>query len=196
MRTWRLKRTRREIGTGFTLVEMLIVIVVIGIVVGITLPSIDITHYRTESAMQGIGMTLLSAERQAITSQHDIILMFDVANQRIRIHEDANDNGVVDPGERVHGVSLGEGIVFGLGGAPARPMGPGPIVFTKVIGGYPALVFHRDGSASEAGGFYLTSVRAAASGTHTEDSRSIEIDRATGRAEWWKYGAPAWRRAF
>jgi hypothetical protein len=60
----------------------------------------------------------------------------------------------------------------------------------------PAVVFHRDGSASEAGGFYLTSTRAATSGAHVEDTRAIELERATGRASWYKYGPPLWRRAF
>jgi prepilin-type N-terminal cleavage/methylation domain-containing protein len=181
---------------GFTLIEMLIVMVILGLVVAFAAPKIDMTRYRVESSMQGIGMTMLAAERQAITQQHDVILLFDVPNNKIRIHDDANNNGVIDAGERVRGVPLGDGIVFGRATAPARPMGPGPVTFTKVINGFPALVFHRDGSASEAGGFYLTSVRAATSGVHLEDSRSIELERATGRASWYKYGAPVWRRAF
>jgi prepilin-type N-terminal cleavage/methylation domain-containing protein len=181
---------------GFTLIEMLIVMVILGLVVAFAAPKIDITKYRVESSMQGIGMTMLAAERQAITQEHDVILLFDVPNNKIRIHDDANNNGVIDAGERVRGVPLGDGIVFGRATAPARPMGPGPVTFTKVINGFPALVFHRDGSASEAGGFYLTSVRAATSGVHLEDSRSIELERATGRASWYKYGAPVWRRAF
>jgi hypothetical protein len=170
--------------------------VILGLVVAFAAPKIDMTRYRVESSMQGIGMTMLAAERQAITQQHDVILLFDVPNNKIRIHDDANNNGVIDAGERVRGVPLGDGIVFGRATAPARPMGPGPVTFTKVINGFPALVFHRDGSASEAGGFYLTSVRAATSGAHLEDSRSIELERATGRASWYKYGAPVWRRAF
>jgi hypothetical protein len=146
--------------------------------------------------MQGVGMTLLAAERQAITQQHDVILLFDVPNNLIRIHDDANNNGVIDAGERVRGVSLGDGIVFGRATATARPMGGGPVTFTKVLSGLPALVFHRDGSASEAGGFYLTSIRAATSGVHLEDTRSIELERATGRASWYKYGNSVWTRAF
>lgn len=181
---------------GFTLIEMLIVMVILGLVVAFAAPKIDMTRYRIESGMQGIGITMLAVERQAITQQHDVILLFDVPNNTIRIHDDANNNGVIDAGERVRGVSLGDGVVFGRAAAPARPMGPGPVTFTKVINGFPALVFHRDGSASEAGGFYLTSVRAATSGAHLEDSRAIELERATGRASWYRYGAPVWRRAF
>jgi len=182
--------------SGFTVTELLIVLAIIGIVVAISAPKIDFIKFRLESDMQGVGMTLLTAERQAITQQHDVVLLFDVAQGVIRIHDDKNNNHVIDVGERVRGMALGEGVVFGRASAPARPMGPGPVVFTKMVDGFPALVFHRDGSASEAGGFYLTSTRAVRSGLHVEDTRAIEIERATGRASWYRYGPPAWRRAF
>jgi hypothetical protein len=171
-------------------------LVVLGLIVTMAAPKIDITKYRLESGMQGVGMTLLAAERQAITQQHDIILTFDVPNGVIHIVDDANNNGVKDPGERRRGVSLGEGVVFGRASAPPRPMGPGPVTFTKLIDGLPAVVFRRDGSASQAGGFYLTSTRAVTSGAHVEDSRAVEMERATGRATWYRYGPPTWRRAF
>ena len=182
--------------TGFTLIEMLIVLVVIGLVVAMAAPKIDVTKYRLESDMQGVGMTLLSAERQAITQQHDVILTFDVTNGVIHVIDDNNNNGVRDVGERERAVALAQGVVFGRATAPARPMGPGPVTFTKLVGGFRAVVFHRDGSASEAGGFYLTSTRAVSSGTHVEDSRAIEMERATGRGTWYRYGPPVWRRAF
>jgi len=183
---------------GFTLIEMLIVLVIIGLVVAFAAPKIDVTKFRVQSSMNGIGLTLMAAERQAITQQHDVILMFDVTNSKISILDDANNNGVADAGERLRGIPLGEGIVFGRSSAVARPMGPGPITFTKVVNGMPALVFHRDGSGSEAGGFYLTSIRAATSATHLDDTRSIELERATGRASWWKYSpaSSTWVRAF
>jgi prepilin-type N-terminal cleavage/methylation domain-containing protein len=181
---------------GFSLIELLIVLAILGLLVAMVAPKIDITKYRLESEMQGVGMTLLAAERQAITQQHDVILIFDAGQGLIRIHDDKNNNGLVNTGERVRGVALGEGVVFGRASAPARPMGSGPVTFTKIINGLPAVVFHRDGSASEAGGFYLTSVRAATSGTHLEDTRAIELERATGRASWYRYGPPFWRRAF
>lgn len=181
---------------GFSLIEMLIVLVVIGLLVGITAPKIDVVKYRLEAGMQGVGMSLLSAERQAITKQHDVVLTFDVTGGVIHIFDDANNNGLRDAGEHERAVALAEGVVFGRAAAPARPMGPGPVTFTRTINGMPALVFHRDGSASEGGGFYLTSTRAVASGQHLDDTRSVEVERATGRATWWRYGPPAWRQAF
>ena len=190
------QRCARSSAFGFTLVEMLIVLVVIGLVVGLAAPKIDVTKFRVQSAMQGVGMTMLAVERQAITQQHDVIVMFDVPNNLIRIHDDANNNGIVDPGERLRGMPLGDGIIFGRAGVTPRPMGGAPVNFTKVVAGLPAVVFHRDGSASEAGGFYLTSNRAATGGTHLDDTRSVEIERATGRALWFKYGAGVWQEAF
>ena len=180
--------------SGFTIIEMLIVLVVIGIVVGIAAPKIDTVKFRLESDMQAVGMTLLVSERQAITQQHDVILTFDVANGVIHVIDDANNNGTRDTGEHERAVALDQGVVFGRAGAPARPMGQGPVTFTKLVNGQPALVFHRDGSGSEAGGFYLTSTRAVESGAHVEDSRAIEMERATGRATWYRYGPPVWRR--
>jgi prepilin-type N-terminal cleavage/methylation domain-containing protein len=189
--------TRARAGqSGFSLIEMLIVLVVIGLLVGITAPKIDVVKYRLEAGMQGVGMTLLAAERQAITRQHDVVVTFDVPNGVIHIFDDANNNGVKDAGERERGTALAEGVVFGRAEAPARPMGAGPVTFTKLVNGLPAVVFHRDGSASESGGFYLTSTRAVESGKHLEDTRSVEVARATGRATWYRYGPPAWRQAF
>jgi prepilin-type N-terminal cleavage/methylation domain-containing protein len=182
--------------TGFTIIEILIVLVVVGIVVAMAAPKIDTVKYRLESDMQGIGMALMAAERQAITEQHDVLVTFDVTGGVIHIIGDKNNNGVKDADERTRGVALSEGVVFGRASAPPRPMGPGPVTFTRVIGGFPALVFHRDGSGSEAGGFYITSTRAVTSGARPEDSRAIEMERATGRGTWYRYGPPVWRRAF
>ena len=181
---------------GFTLMELIIVMVLIGLIVTMAAPRIDFLKFRVDSAMTGVGTTLLAVERQAITQQHDIIIRFDVANNAIRIHEDRNNNGLQDVGERVRGKPLGEAIVFGRGGAAARPMGPGPVTFTKIVIGMPALVFHRDGSASEEAGFYLTSARAAAGTTRPKDARAIEVEAATGRASWYRYNGTQWVRAF
>ena len=181
---------------GVTLIELLVVFVILGMIVAFAAPKIDVTKYQIESSMQGVGMQLLAFERQSIAQQHDIIVLFDTANQALKVHEDKNNNGTVDAGERVRSIPLGDKVVFGKGTATAMAMGAGPVTFTKVVQGYKALVFHRDGSASEAGGFYLTSRRAINYTGYPKDARAIQLDRATGRASWSRYNGTIWVRAF
>lgn len=181
---------------GVTLVELLIVMTVIGIMAGIAAPFIDVTDYRTRAAIRELGSTFLAAQRLAVTRQHHVIVAFDVDNNRIRIHEDANNDGRIDEGELVRFVELAEGIVFGRGGAPARPMGSGPVVFNGRQDGLPSVTFQRNGAASEAGGFYVTSTRDARTGSYAKDARAIEIERSTGRAMWFRYTPSGWQREF
>ncbi len=181
---------------GFTLIELVMVIVILGLLVAFAAPKIDVTSYRVNSAMQVMGTTILTAQRQALTQQHDVIVRFDSAGNRIRIHEDRNNDGAIGTGEHVRAVNLGERIVFGRGGAPAMPMGSGPIVVAKRVGGVQVLTFHRDGSASEVGGFYFTSATAQSLSTRPEDARAVRVERATGRASWYRYRNNTWEQVF
>src|SRR5438034_960835 len=147
---------------GFTLLEMLLVIVIFGFLLTLVAPKIDLQKFTVDSAMQSAGTTLLVAQRLAVTRQHNIIVAFDVPAEAMRILDDANNNGQADPGEHLRVVPLGEHIVYGQGGAPPLGTWAGPISFTKTFGTLPAVTFHRDGSASEAGAVYLTTARAAA----------------------------------
>lgn len=182
---------------GFSMIELLLVIVIIGMLGAIALPRIDVAQFQVNSAVQSLSTTMVAAQREAITKQHDLILTFDAANREVRLAWDVNSNGAINAGERTRAVSLDDRVVFGRGNAPARAFGDQPINFDDEIAGLPALTFHRNGSASGVGGFYLTS-RAAAAGdaTRTNHTRAVEIIRATGRTEWWRYSGSAWARGF
>ena len=186
----------RHCRTGFTLIEMLLVFVIVGLLVMFVAPRIDLQKFTVDAAMQSVGTTLLATQRLAVTRQHNIIVAFDTTTEAMRILDDANNNGVADPGEHVHVVPLAEHIVFGLGGATPLGSYPGPISFAKRFGALPALTFHRDGSASEAGAIYLTTARAAAGLGHAGDTRVIETDRATARISWYRASPPIWQRGF
>jgi len=142
---------RHAASRGFTLLEMLLVIVIFGFLVTLVAPRIDLQKFTVDSAMQSAGTTLLVAQRLAVTRQHNIIVAFDTVAEALRILDDANNNAKADPGEHLRVVPLSEHVVFGQGGAPPLGAWAGPISFTKTFGTLPAVTFHRDGSASEAG---------------------------------------------
>jgi prepilin-type N-terminal cleavage/methylation domain-containing protein len=179
---------------GFTLIELLTVVAMISLLAMIAAPRIDYMKMRLNSSASTAALALLAAQREAVSRQHDVVVMIDEANSTLRILFDANNNGVEDAGERIRPIALDDHVVFGLGAAPARPMGGAPASFTQEVSGMPALTFHRNGSASQEGGFYLTSARAAAGADVPDETRAVEVVRATGRAETWRYTGSAWER--
>ncbi|MGH7514517.1 MAG: pilus assembly FimT family protein [Gemmatimonadales bacterium] len=185
-------RSRR----GTSLVEVLVVIAILGVLLRIALPHVDYPHFRVDAAIQSVGTTLLAAQREAVSTQHDVIVQFDATNRRLRLIWDHDNDGQIDPAERTRVLPLDDQVVFGRATAPARAFGGSAIGFTRVIGGLPAVVLHRNGSASEAGGLYLTSTRALADPSHARDTRALEIVRAAGRPEWFRWNGSAWQRGF
>jgi len=181
---------------GFTLLELVVVMVLMGVVASIALPRIDVARFRVNSAFREIGMTLLAAQRAAVLKQHSVVVAIDSARGLLRVHEDRNNNGVIESGEPLRFVRFEEGVVFGRGPAPARPMGEGAIMLTKTQGTLPAITFHRSGSAGETGGFYITSGRALHDARHAEDAKAFEIQKATGRTVFYQYAGGSWRRTF
>ena len=176
---------------------MLIVVVLIGITVAFIGPKIDPAHYQVNGAMQSVGYELMGAQREAVSQQHDVIVTFDAPNRAITIIDDANNNRVADAGEHSRRFVLDNAVQFGSASASTLSFGSSAISFTQTVGGLPALTFHRNGSASQDGGLYLTSTRAATGETAKQgDTRAIAIDRPTGRVEWWRYTGSAWAQGF
>lgn len=171
------------------------VLVLMGILVAIAQPRLDFAGYRSSGAMQFVGTTLLAAQRAAVTRQHNVVVAFDAATNTLRLHYDRDNDGVMDTGEEVRREPLGEGVVYGRGTAAAAFVGNGPITFVHRQAGLPAVTFHRNGSANEEGGVYLTTRRAVA-GSFPRDARLVVVDRATGRASWLAYTGSTWKREF
>lgn len=177
---------------GFTLVEMLTVMTLMIILLGIALPAIDVSRFRLNSEVQNVALMINTAQRLAVLRQYDIVLTFDEDESRIRLHHDENNDGLVNGGEETRFIPLGEGVVFGRGGADALPQGDAVISFTREQEGLPALTFRRNGSASEAGVIYLTSIPAARGEDLSEHTRAITIERATGQVTCLTYRTSEW----
>jgi len=187
-------RTRR----GFTLIELMVVVVMISILIAIVAPRVDYQHFQIDGGMQAVATTLMAAQREAVAKQHNVAVMFDTAGPSLRILYDLDNDNAVDADERIRVLTLERQVRFGRASAtPLAAIGANPISFTRQVNALPAVIFHRNGSASEAGGVYLTSVRAQ-SGTAAaqHDTRALELMRATGRPEWYRYNGSTWTRGF
>ncbi len=181
---------------GFSLPELLVVLVVVGILVLLARPAINLARAQGNAAVSGLATTLQAAQREAVARQHDVLVGFDVPNRRLQLVFDANENGALDAGERVKNVPLDGALVFARPATvAARAFGGQAVAFPAGATGLPTLVFHRSGSANFAGGFYLTSSPAAAGDARrAADTRAVEVIRATGRVEWWRWTGSTWQR--
>jgi type II secretory pathway pseudopilin PulG len=174
---------------GFSLLELLLIMVLMGIFATIALPRLDVGRLTVDAAARGVTMTLLGAQRVAIQEQHDVVIAFDTAQQLIRVHRDRDNDNVIDANETTSTLRLEDGIRFGRGSAPARAIGGQAVTFTGTQDGLPAVTFRRHGGATAIGGFYLTSPA-------RDDGRAFEIERSTGRTVRFEYSNGAWRRWF
>lgn len=180
---------------GVSLGELLVVLVVVSILSVLVVPQIEIVRFRMDGQTRGVMMALVTAQRTAVKRQHDVVVAFDTAVQRLWIHEDEDNDGVQEAGERTRYIYLDEGVRYGRGTAPARTVAEAETVnFTDSQDGVPAVRFHRDGSASQEGLFYLTSGRSLETLRHPHDARAIHVARATGRATWYQYDGSVWEQ--
>lgn len=185
---------------GFTLVELLIVITMMAIVAAMALPRVNVSRIQSKSSIQALGTTMLAMQREAISRQHNMVVMVDTAQRQLRVLYDANDNLAINNGERVRGIPLGEGIQFGRPATvPVRTFGGAAVNFTtqETTTSLPAIVFYRNGSAREFGGVYLTTRLALAGDPdHRNETWAMEMIRATGRSEWMRWNGTTWMRGF
>ncbi|MEQ9569765.1 MAG: type II secretion system protein [Longimicrobiales bacterium] len=186
------RRVRLRGQRGFTLVEMLTVMALLVVIMGIALPNIDVARFRLDGEVQSLALMINSSQRLAVLRQYDIVLAFDDTEQRIRLHHDTDKDGVVDTGEEVRFIQLEDEVVFGRGGANALPEGGANVTFTEVQDGLPSMTFRRNGSASENGVIYLTSLLASRAAGHSEHTRAIAIERATGQVTCMSYRTSSW----
>lgn len=184
----------RRSRAGFTMAEVLAVLVIIGIGTAIALPRVNLTHYRTETAVQQMATLLMAAQRAAVSGQHDVVVAFETSQRRVRVHYDLDNDGVMDGNERVVRTTLPDVVIFGNSAGNLSQLGSGPVSFTRQQNGAPAVTFNRAGSASQEGGFYLTT--AAQTSPKPTTARAVVVDRATARAVAWRYGSSGWERRY
>jgi prepilin-type N-terminal cleavage/methylation domain-containing protein len=184
-------RGERRIGPprGFTLVEVIYVVILLGILAGFAAPFINVAKFRMNSAVIEVATELMSAQRYAVLRGHDVVIAFDEENRWMRVHLDANNNGVVDTGENTRAAQLGDGVSFGRAAGATLTPSTSNITFTQTQGPLKSLTFHRNGSASEMGIIYLTFERSAI----PKSNRAVEVIRSTAKVKCWSYDSENWQ---
>jgi prepilin-type N-terminal cleavage/methylation domain-containing protein len=168
---------------GITLTEMLIVVTMIGILAAITGSRLDWTRYRADSAARGLSAQLTAAQRTAVSLQNDVRISVP-SSDRLRIHEDVNNNGVEDSGERITHHVLDDGFRLGQFAMAPLPVPADPTELTS-------FVFRRDGTSSRGGSLYVSSPR---DDPTCKWCRAVSIARATGRAVSYSHARGTWTR--
>lgn len=183
----------RRASRGFTLIEILFVIALIGIVAGFAVTRMSFWSYRMDANIRLLQNAVIGAQQTAITRNVTVQVMFDATAQRIRVLQDYNNNGTMDVTDTVRYRPLADGARFAappstIDGAGAAYMTGAGVVET----GNPlqkAIRIAPNGSLSGDAVVYIASPRGLA-----QDFRALTIVGATARTGFWSLGGGSWRQ--
>ena len=177
----------RDRRSGYTILEVVVILMLTGIIAALTYPKIDVGRYKADSVVTTVRSVMQQAQRAALVSQHDVIVSFDVTGHRMRVAWDANNDHNVESNERSKWTSLGSGNQFAAPGTGVRGEVDKPVVGSNVrsVGGMPTVTFHRDGSLSSDLEIYMSTVSAPVRW------RAVTVIQATGRTDWFRKSTSA-----
>ena len=167
--------------SGFSMVEIVVVLVMMAVVASMALPRLSLSQFRADAAAQQVRSVFQTAQRTSLTRQYDVIVSVDTAQFGLRIAEDVNNDGAIQVSEWKFWRPTGEGNQFAV-----PPSGlNSPSVASSVVGsqlkivdGMKSVIFHRDGSTSTDAEIYVQSTYKGRT-----DYRAITVTRSTGRTE-------------
>jgi prepilin-type N-terminal cleavage/methylation domain-containing protein len=182
--TMRSTTPGRTKSAGFTLIEVLIVMIVVGVITALAMPRLDLQRYRTDAAVQSLRTVFQQAQRTALVRQYDVVISIDTAANALRWSEDANNNGTIQSTEHRRAYPLEDGVKFAV--PPAGVFGS---VSSSVVGlhlgtmdGLPTVTFHRDGAATSNLELYI-----AGPADPDVSYRAITLIQGTGRTDFYRY---------
>lgn len=173
---------------GFTIIEIVLVMVMLAVVAALAIPRLDFQKYRTDAAVQGLRTVLMQAQRTALLRQYDVIVTIDTAHNTLRWYEDVNGDGVIQSTEHQRAYPLNDGVKFTV-----PPVGLDSTVHASVVGSQlgslnslPSVTFHRDGAATSSLELYI-----AGPANPSVTYRAIRLTQGTGRTDLYRYNAAA-----
>ncbi|MFQ5450989.1 MAG: GspH/FimT family pseudopilin [Nitrospinaceae bacterium] len=177
--------------SGFTLVELVSLLVVLGILMGIAIPNYSqwVENYKISAESQKLYLDLMLARSSAVKNNNNVIFTFEPGNNRYRIHNDTNENGVEDPGEGVKVVNLDPKVAYGINGTVLDMDGNTISSAVFLGGGGSSIIFDSRGQASTSGSAYLIPVNDL--GAQNDRVRAVSVIAATGSVDIWKYDGSA-----
>lgn len=182
-----VKTTRRR---AFTLIEILMVMVLIGIVAGFAVSRVNITGYRMDSNIRLLQNTLIGAQQTAITKNVNVQVMFDATSHRVRVLQDTDNDGTVSVSETVSYRALDNAKFLTPAttvdaALPIYLSGPGVIETGNPL--QRAIRFGPNGALSGDVVLYIGSTS-----DRPNDMRALTITGATGRTGFWSHGGGSW----
>lgn len=178
---------------GFTLLEILVVLTVIGIVVGWAVSRVTSSGYRMDANVRLVQNALLAAQQTAISRSSPVQVMFDASGagqHRLRVLVDADDDGVVSMNEDVRYRPL-SGANFLTPPATIDGASPGYVTGPGLVSGRPefrqAIRIAPNGTL---GGDVVVYI--GTSTARPEDLRAIAISGATARSRFWSNANGSW----
>ena len=187
------RRRQTKSRTGFSMIELLMVMVIISLTAAWALPKFSIARYRADAAGRLVRTQLSTAQRLAITRQSNVIVSFDATYNRVRVVQDNNNNETIDTGEQVSYRGLEEGAKFvtptWAGPNGTTPAGSVVGAGLRTISSLPSLIFHRDGSGSTDLEVYVTMRDAV-----KVEYRCVTVTGSTGKTDLYKWNGVTWIR--
>ncbi len=178
---------------GFSLIELLMVLSMIGLLAAFAIPRINVARMKSDGAARLVRMLVMNAQRTSITRQSNTIISFDLANSRMRIVEDYNNNDTLNTTDRVYWRALPEGVRFltppmvrVIGGSASSALQGSDL---RTVSSFLSMTFRRDGSASSDVDLYF-SARADVE----NEFRAMTISPSTGRTDLYRWTGTAWAR--
>ncbi|MFO0094742.1 MAG: hypothetical protein ACK54K_10605, partial [Gemmatimonadaceae bacterium] len=169
---------------------------IIVILPAITFKKKRIDNARVETAARAIDLANMAAQRDAVSRQHNVLVVFDTAARALRTVWDVNNDRTAGAGERLRTTPLSEALAF------ARPPGVSALGgdSTSASAGVPdergpALLLQRSGSTDRAVTVYLTTTQSLRPKAAVRDVRALQVARASGRSSWFIWNGSVWRRA-